>query len=207
VSDGTRQRGPRRVTGLIVAAGSSRRLGHPKQLLPFRGATLLDAVVDTARACGFGQLVVTLGAAGDEVRDQVDLRGTTIVDSPHHTEGCASSIRAAVDVVDPDSDGIVLLLGDQPGVLPGDVAALVAATRDAALGVCRYRDGLGHPLWLGREIFDDLRELRGDKAVWKLLDDPRHEVVEVPGTGAIPLDVDTWEDHLRLLDAEVARGR
>ena len=61
------------VTGLVLAAGSSNRMGRPKQLLPFRGETLLDATLRTARACDFDQLVVTLGGAADQIRERVDL--------------------------------------------------------------------------------------------------------------------------------------
>lgn len=52
------------VTGLVLAAGGSRRLGEPKQLLPYGGGTLLDSVLRTARECDFDQLIVTLGGAG-----------------------------------------------------------------------------------------------------------------------------------------------
>lgn len=197
------------LTGVVVAAGSSRRLGSPKQLLPFRGATLLDVTLDTARACGFDQLLVTLGGdAADRIRAEVDLTGTEVVASPTPAEGCASSVRAAVDAVDPASEGIVLLLGDQPTVRPGDVAALVAAAGDGPLGVCRYEDGPGHPLWLGRDVFGDLRSLHGDKAVWKVLESGRYPVTEVPVEGPVPIDVDTAEDHRRLVASEGAhRGR
>jgi molybdenum cofactor cytidylyltransferase len=195
------------LTGVVVAAGSSRRLGSPKQLLPFRGATLLDATLTTARACGFDQLLVTLGGdAADRIRAEVDLTGTEVVESPTPTEGCASSIRAAVDAVDPEADGIVLLLGDQPTVRPGDVAMLVASAGDTPLGLCRYEDGPGHPLWLGRDVFDDLRTLHGDKAVWKVLESGRHRVTEVPVAGPVPIDVDTIEDHQRLVASEGASG-
>lgn len=195
------------LTGVVVAAGSSRRLESPKQLLPFRGATLLDATLTTARACGFDQLLVTLGGdAADRIRAEVDLHGTEVVQSPTPTEGCASSIRAAVDAVDPDATGMVLLLGDQPKVRPDDVAALVAAAGGDPLGVCRYEDGRGHPLWLGRAVFDDLRELQGDKAVWKVLEGGRHPVTDVPVAGTIPIDVDTTEDHQLLVASEGATG-
>jgi molybdenum cofactor cytidylyltransferase len=194
--------------GLVLAAGSSRRLGSPKQLLPLRGATLLDATLDTARRCGFDQLLVTVGGAADRVRAQVDLTGVEVVESPTHTEGCSSSIRAAVDHVAPDADGVVLLLGDQPDVSPAAVASLVAAAGGHPLGVCRYDDGLGHPLWLGRAVFGELRTLHGDKAVWKLLASGRHEVVEVLVDGPVPIDVDTVADHRRLLaGGEVPGGR
>jgi molybdenum cofactor cytidylyltransferase len=193
--------------GLVLAAGSSRRLGTPKQLLPVGDATLLDATLDAARRCGFDQLLVTVGGAADQVRAMVDLAGVQVVESPTHTEGCASSIRAAVDLVDPRADGLVLLLGDQPHVTATSVNALIAAARGHALGVCRYDDGRGHPLWLGRATFDELRELRGDKAVWKLVEGGTHEVVEVVLPGHVPLDVDTRADHARLLAEETSGGR
>lgn len=193
-------------TGVVLAAGSSRRLGPPKQLLPFGGATLLDATLDTARACGFDQLLVTLGGAADRIRDEVDLRGTVVVASPTPTEGCSSSLRAAVDVVDPRSTGIVLLLGDQPRIRPVDVATLLDRAGDGPLGVCRYDDGRGHPLWLGRAVFDDLRQLHGDKAVWKLLESGRYPVTDVPARGTVPLDVDTVEDHRQLVATEEVDG-
>jgi molybdenum cofactor cytidylyltransferase len=187
------------VTGLVLAAGSSSRLGQPKQLLPFRGTTLLGATLQVARSCGFDQLLVTVGGASAEVRDGVDLDGTEVVENVDHTTGCSSSIAAAVEQVDPRSNGVVLLLGDQPGVTAGSVARLVADAGAAPLGVCRYDDGRGHPFWFRRDVFGDLQTLRGDKAVWKLLESGRYDVAEVPTSGPIPLDVDTWDEYQALL--------
>ncbi len=127
-----------------------------------------------------------------------------------HGQGCAASIVAAVDRIDHAADGFVLLLGDQPGVDPdqiralGDVVAGAATQPDAVL--TRYDDGPGHPLWLSRDRFGDLRRLRGDKAVWKLLgsgDLDRRELA-CPGR-TVPLDVDTWDDYDALCRA-VARA-
>ena len=78
------------ITGLVLAAGGSRRLGRPKQLLPFGETTLLGHVVATARGCGFGQLVVATGGAADEVRAAVDLRGADVVVNDAYGEGCSS---------------------------------------------------------------------------------------------------------------------
>ena len=63
------------VTGLILAAGGSKRLGTPKQLLPYGDATLLDHVLDTARACEFDQLLCVIGGSAEEIRTRVDLTG------------------------------------------------------------------------------------------------------------------------------------
>jgi molybdenum cofactor cytidylyltransferase len=186
-----------RTSGLVLAAGGSSRLGRPKQLLPFRGATLLDHTLATARACGFDQLVVALGGSAEEVRAQVGLGGATVVDNPGFGSGCGSSIAAAMEVV--DGDVLVLLLGDQPGVSAATVRALLAGRGDAPLAVCRYDDGRGHPFAFSRAVFGDLRALHGDKAVWKLLDARPGEVAEVPVPGPVPLDVDTWEDYEAVL--------
>jgi molybdenum cofactor cytidylyltransferase len=95
----------------------------------------------------------------------------------------------------------VLLLGDQPGVTTDTVAALLAGRGDAPLAVCRYDDGRGHPIALGRSVFADLAGLHGDKGVWRLLDERAGDVVEVPIAGPTPLDVDTAEDYRAVLAA------
>ncbi|GAW47732.1 MULTISPECIES: nucleotidyltransferase family protein [unclassified Nocardioides] len=183
---------------VVLAAGGSRRLGHPKQLLSYRGTTLLDVTLGTVRAAGLEQVVVALGGAAEEVRAQVDLRGLDVVLNHDFGDGCATSIRSALAAVRDDADGVVLLLGDQPGVSADSIAALVSAAGDHAVGVCAYDDGLGHPLWFHRSMFDTLTALHGDKAVWKLVD-AGEDVLTVRVHGDIPPDVDTWADYEALL--------
>jgi molybdenum cofactor cytidylyltransferase len=187
------------VAGLVLAAGGSHRLGRPKQLLPYHGATLLDHTLATARACRFDQLLVAIGGSAEAVRAQVDLSGADVVENPGYGEGCSSSIAVAMDALDPAATVLVLLLGDQPGVEPATVHALLAARRDAPLAVCRYDDGRGHPFAFGRPMFGHLRSLHGDKAVWKLLERHAAEVAEVRIPGPVPLDVDTWADYEAVL--------
>ena len=185
------------VAGLVLAAGGSRRLGRPKQLLPYGGGTLLDHVLGTARACRFDQLVCVLGGASEDVRATVDLRGADVVVNREFGTGCSSSIAAALGTVDPRIDVLVLMLGDQPGVRPETVAALLAGRGDAPLAACRYESGRGHPLAFARSTFGDLATLHGDKGVWRLKD--RSDVVEVIVPGAVPRDVDTWADYEAVL--------
>jgi molybdenum cofactor cytidylyltransferase len=187
------------VCGLVLAAGGSSRLGRPKQLLPFRGGTLLGHVVDVARASELDQLVVAVGGHADAVRASIDLRGMTVVVNEAFGEGCSSSIAAGLSAVDPRCDVLVLLLGDQPGVTPVTVDALLTGRGGAPLAVCRYEDGRGHPLAFARSVFGALESLHGDKGVWKLLDRRADDVVEVPVAGRIPRDVDTVEDYEAVL--------
>jgi molybdenum cofactor cytidylyltransferase len=183
------------VAGLVLAAGASRRLGRPKQLLPFGPGTLLDHTVATARTCAFDQLLVAIGGAAADVREKVDLSGADVVVNESFGEGCSSSIAAAMGALDPRADLLVLLLGDQPGVTCDIVAALLAGRGDAALAVCRYDDGLGHPFCFSREVFATLDELHGDKTVWKLVAAAGDGVAKVGVEGPVPIDVDTWSDY------------
>jgi molybdenum cofactor cytidylyltransferase len=187
------------ITGLVLGAGGSRRLGRPKQLLPYGDGTLLGHTVATARACNFDQLVVPIGGASDEVAERVDLSGADVVVNYAFGEGCSSSIAAALETVNQRCELLVLMLGDQPGVTPATVHALIDGRGDAPLAVCRYDDGRGHPIAFHRSVFPQLADLHGDKGVWRLLDERAGDVVDVPIAGNVPLDVDTPEDYQAVL--------
>ena len=188
------------VTGLVLAAGGSQRLGEPKQLLPYGSGTLLDHTLETARASGFRQLIVALGGGSADVRSKVDLSGADVVENLDFGEGCSSSIAAGLSAMDPRSELMVLMLGDQPGVTPATVRALIAGYDErTALAACLYDDGRGHPLAFGRALFGDLRELHGDRGVWKLMDRRPEDVLEVRVPGPIPRDVDTRADYEAVL--------
>jgi molybdenum cofactor cytidylyltransferase len=185
------------VTGLLLAAEGSPGLGVPKQLLSYQGETLLGASLDTARDCGFDQLIVTLGAASEQVRERVDLDGARVVESPH-ADTDSSSIVPALDVVDRRTDGLVVMLGDQPGVTSAAVWSLVAEVA-TPVGVSRYDNGRGHPCFFTREMFGELRALRRDCDIWKLIDDGPRPVTDVDAVGNVPLRVENWEDYQALV--------
>ncbi|MCP2279290.1 nucleotidyltransferase family protein [Nocardia amikacinitolerans] len=186
------------VTGVVLAAGTSRRLGTAKQLLPYRNTTVLGATLDVVRSCAFDQMIVTLGGSAEAIRQRVDLTGLAVVMAEDFGSGCSSSLRSALRSVDPRADGIVLVLGDQPGLSATTVDRLIAEGTTGAITVCRYRDGLGHPFWLSRGMFGELAELHGDKAVWKIIESGRVPVSLLDVDAPVPLDVDTWDDYERL---------
>ena len=188
-----------KVAGLLLAAGSSRRLGQPKQLLPFQGGTLLDASLDVVRNAPVDRRFATVGGAAPEVLEAIDFSDFTVVESVHHTNGCSSSIVSALAQLG-DFDGFMLFLGDQPGVQASTIEQVLDAARAGhSIVVCRYQDGIGHPFFFAKDTFDVLGDIHGDKAVWKVIESGEFEVHEESIDRDVPLDVDTWEDYERLL--------
>ena len=189
------------ISGLILGAGASSRLGQPKQLLPFKGTTLLGWVTaQVERATGLDEMVVVLGRAGDEIRRQVDFAMATVVDNPVFGEGCASSYRAGIGAITPMSEAIMILLGDQPGVGPEIIDRVAREWRevDSQIALCSYRGRKGHPMIFARPMFDQLVGLHGDKAAWKLVDANLDLVHQVAFDLPFPEDIDTLEDFERL---------
>ena len=191
----------RQVTGVVLAAGSSRRLATPKQLLPYRDMTVLGATLDLARRVGFNQIILTLGGVAQAVREAVRLDGIDVVPVDDAGTGCSASLCAALGRVDSRAAGIVLMLGDQPEVDPAAVRRLIAEGPGNPVGVCRYSDGIGHPFWCSRKVFSEIARPHGDKGVWKLVQSGKHPVREVAVDGNVPLDVDTWGDYRRLVES------
>lgn len=188
------------LVGFILAAGGSTRFGQAKQLLPFNGDTLLGFVMRQVNRSKLERIVVVLGRESERVRGAVDWGRATVVDNLSYGTGCASSLLAGLDAAGACA-GIMLLLGDQPGVGPeyiDQVSDQWRASR-AWASATRYNDGLGHPLVFAREAFGELRSLHGDKAVWKLIEGFPARVAEIRIEAPLPPDLDTPEDYARVL--------
>src|SRR5260370_5033069 len=105
-----------RSAGIVLAAGSSRRMGSPKQLLRIDGRPLLEVVVGHANASRLDEVLVVLGAAADEIRSQVDFGRARVLINPDHASGMASSLPAGLAALDGDVHRAMVSLGDQPDV-------------------------------------------------------------------------------------------
>ena len=188
------------MVGVILAAGRSERFGQAKQLLPLGDTTLLGQVVKSANDSMLDRVVVVLGRAAAEVEATLTFGRAVVVDNTAYPSGCASSLLAGLDAAG-DADALMLLLGDQPGVRTDviDRAARDWQANRSWVAVMSYRGELGHPFVFERSAFGDLRQLHGDKAVWKLIESQPERVRRVPIDLALPADVDTPEDYQRLL--------
>lgn len=189
------------VSGLVLASGRSERLGQPKQLLPYRGGTLLTWTVAQAARSQLDQVIVVLSAPlAERLAGQVWGRAQVVV-NPERSAGCSASYRAGLGAVDPRAEAVVVLLGDQPGIDSATIDQLLAAwtAAPAPLALVRYRDGLGHPFLFPRALFPQLASLHGDKAAWKIVDRLRAQATLLDEDRPTPFDVDTWDDYQAVL--------
>ena len=188
---------PSEVVGVLLGAGSSRRLGRPKQTLPLGDTTVLGWTLRDAEASSLDRVCVVLGGAADDAVRVIEPTRAAVVYNAEYGSGCASSLLAGLDYAG-DCDAIMMLLGDMPGVDAGVIDRVLAAWRAAPswAAVTAYDDAPGHPFVFSAEAFPALRVLHGDKAVWKLVDgEPETRVRRVRVPTPRPLDVDTWDDY------------
>ena len=184
------------IEALILAAGRSRRLGTPKQLLPFRGAILLQSAVDTAAAAGLDGLVLVLGHQAETIYHALRLPPRTrVVHNRAYRSGQASSLRAGLTAMPTCTRAAVVMLGDQPTVRAASVRAVVEAYRRTGGPVvrARYAGRPAHPVLLARPVWEAALVATGDRGARDILG--RVGVRYVDLDGSPPLDVDTWEDY------------
>lgn len=190
--------------GLVLAAGASRRMGRPKQLLEVDGRPLLEGVVAHACASGLDDVLVVLGANADAVLSGVDLGRARTVINPNHAEGLSSSLLAGLAALGPEVDRAVVILGDQPAISAGLLNDLLDRQTAAGLPAAALSfNGLLHPpVVLARELWAGMSELRGDvgcRALIRAYPD-RVAAVQVAADTHHPIDVDTPEDYERLTE-------
>lgn len=186
----------RRVAAVILAAGESRRYGGLKLLAPLAGRPLLQHVLDAANASTLDDVLLVVGHAADEILAAVQLGRARAVLNAAYASGQASSLRAGLGAAS-GTDAVVVLLGDQPGVRPELLAALIERQRiSGAAAVMSSRQGRrSPPTLLHRDLWPALEALTGDVGAREVLagrDDVA--VVEVDDRLGRLVDVDRPED-------------
>lgn len=184
---------------IILAAGESNRLGRPKQLLTFRGESLLRRSTRVAVEAQCGPVIVVLGFAAQKMAPELEGLPVYLVTNQSWKDGMASSLRVGLRAVPEEADAALLVLCDQPYI---DVDILRKLNsrfeQGATIAACRYRDVTGVPALFSRKFFDELDRLQGDQGARSVLN--RHQAeVEVVDCAAAAVDIDTEAEYRRLI--------
>jgi molybdenum cofactor cytidylyltransferase len=199
----------KKIAALVLSAGRSTRMGGPNKLLAeISGRPLVRIAVDEALASRADPVVVVTGHQRDKVEAALQGLKVRIVHNPDFAEGLSTSLRAGLNALPADVDGVVVLLADMPQVDAALIDRLIAAfdPEKGALAVVPTIDGKrGNPVLWSRRFFSDLAALEGDVGARHLIGQYAEAVAEVPVTGKGALaDVDT-PDALTAARAELER--
>ena len=193
------------VGAVILAAGTSTRMGQAKQLLPLDGSTVLARTIDNVRAAGLVEIVLVLGAAAESIRRQLPsplLNGLKVVVNQAYAQGMASSLREGLSALDLQTAAALIVLGDQPFIRPQTLHQIIGEYHRSGsqIVIPAYQGQRGNPVLLSRQLFPEVMALKGDTGCRAIF--PNHLdatlKVEVEDSGIL-LDIDNPEDYDRLL--------
>jgi molybdenum cofactor cytidylyltransferase len=189
------------VYGILLAAGTSSRMGRPKQLLRWAGQPLVRHVAEQALASQISGLVIVIGAAAAQV--QAALNGidgpVLIVENPDYASGQSHSLQAGLSALPVAARAALVLLVDQPLVTSALLDQLIAAHvdyPDALAVIPHYQGQRGNPVLLAQGLFAELRGVHGDMGARQVLVRHAAHVYRLDvDDRAVVSDMDTPEDY------------
>jgi molybdenum cofactor cytidylyltransferase len=189
---------------VILAAGGSRRMNNePKQLLKFRGISLLRRAVETALASKCRPVVVVLGANAGRLKEEIEDDQIATVLNEKWEEGLGSSIKVGLSAlldIHPEAEAVILTLCDQPLITSDIIDQLVEAHRKIgkAIVASEYEDTTGVPALFSKEVFDKLRSIDNRSGAKSLIEN-EPEIVEFVLVPQAATDIDSPQDYERFV--------
>jgi molybdenum cofactor cytidylyltransferase len=185
-----------RIAGVLLAAGTSSRMGMNKLFLELGGSTVLRRAVRTAQEAQLDPVLVVLGH--ERERAQAELAGLacTAVFNADYARGMNTSLSAGIAAVPADAAAAVVLLADMPLVTAAMVRELIERWRGskAPLAISLYGDVVAPPILYGRELFPELRALDADACGKRVVKLHRNEALELERPAAALGDLDVPAD-------------
>ncbi|MBD2013031.1 nucleotidyltransferase family protein [Microcoleus sp. FACHB-53] len=192
-----------RTVGLIIlAAGASTRMGTPKQLLTYRGCSLIRHMAEVAIASVCQPIAIVLGANGERIKPEISQLPLQIVENQQWQEGMSSSIQVGLEAllaVNQHLDAVAIALCDQPFVSPQTLNQLVEAYHLTGKPIIasEYAGTFGVPALFSRTLFAELMNLKNTEGAKKMIKRHIHEVFSIPFPDGT-IDIDTPNDYEQL---------
>lgn len=185
-----------KIAGLLMAAGGSRRLDSPKQLLKWGNDYLINHIISIASSSNIDQLYVVLGSRQEEIQNIIADNNAVIVRNPDWKSGLSSSIKKGITAVPDDIQGAFILLVDQPFLSPDLLDQMIDrfSQTEAQVIAPRVHQQQCNPVLFKREVFSELLKVNGDKGAKSMLSQFSIEWVDWPDANLM-LDIDSADDY------------
>ncbi|MGZ4895117.1 MAG: NTP transferase domain-containing protein [Candidatus Angelobacter sp.] len=197
------------VSAVVLAAGISRRMGTPKQLLRIDGETMLERTLKNLRASNVSEIVLVLGYAAESVKKEISTEGVKIVHNPNYEQGMGTSLRTGLAAVDANATAALIVLADQPWVGSDTLNSLIACHGESTpqIIIPTYKGFRGNPVLLDRSVFPELQGLTGDVGCRAIFGEHTENILKLPvDDSGILLDVDSRDDFETLSAAAGAHA-
>ncbi|MEN6324860.1 MAG: nucleotidyltransferase family protein [Syntrophomonas sp.] len=190
------------ISAIILAAGTSARMGRPKLLLPFRGVSLIRSVTLNVLASAVDEVLVVSGYRAAAVNSEIEDLPVRIVYNPNYLQGQGTTLAAGARQVNPASECFLVFMGDQPLIDAAIINRLIKEYRQSNCFALRpeYRGQPGHPVLFHGSLLEPLKTLGEDEGARKILARLGNRVVNLPVSNQeVIIDVDTPEAYLNLI--------
>lgn len=186
------------ISGLVLAAGMSTRMGSQKALLDWGGEPLIAYQVKQLREAGCDEVIVVLGHQADRVHRNIRRLPCRVMLNPRYHSGRSGSLRIGAKAVNRDADMIVVVNVDQP-CSADRLRALIAAHRPDAAATRPIHDGRhGHPVVVSGRLRPEMLAVTDEQeGLREILGTHAGEVYDIPADDRCLLDVNTPEDYSR----------
>lgn len=177
-------------------------MGRPKQLLPYRGKSLLGHAVDAASNANADPVIVVLGANAALVEKEIAEKRVCLAENKDWREGMASSVRCGITTllqIAPATEATIIMVCDQPFVTSSLLDQLITTQKNTGrlMAASQYKNAVGTPALFHRSLFPELLQLQGDAGARKIIEQRKNDTATVPfAEGGI--DIDTEADYQAL---------
>ena len=189
-------------TGIIIlAAGSSTRMGQPKQLMMYKNKTFLQHIISEAKNALLDPVICVTGYQSDLITNSISVMEVSIVYNEHWPEGMGSGISTGIrHLMLTDADSVILAVSDQPYVSSDLFSEMVRWKDESGKGIvaCTYAGTLGTPVLFTKDYFDRLQSLNGNQGAKNIVKLNLPDVCPVEfEKGSV--DIDSKEDYEKLI--------
>jgi molybdenum cofactor cytidylyltransferase len=191
------------IWAIILAAGESKRMGSPKMILPFRGMTIIEKVIENVLSSDVDKTIIVLGAGKEKILKLTEKLPVMYCFNENYKNGMLTSVKRGFEYLPKDFRAAVVLLGDQPMIGASVINTVIKGYNESGKNIIIpvYNNKRGHPLLVDKRYWDEIISLDGPEGLKELINRHPDDLLEVEtGNPEILTDIDTEEEYLNELN-------